>query len=472
MSGGSTVGSSLTGDQKGLISEITRQIRGEPSKTPNSPLAQGAPQYQGPLLGKLPKGMDDLAAVSHQISPTMNLQASMNALQPSLQGQSAYNFKNLTPGSPLSMPTYGATGALAPQQSGYNYNPQQVSSNYNYQPGQVKSDLDNANFTQNYFNSAVKAPLLNTYNTDIAPKISDAAASAGSTFSTRTTVAKQKALSDLQTQMAAQLSTAARQDNIEKSQQDLAAQQFNVNAGMQNAQFGSGQNLQAQQLNQAAGLNNAQFGAGQNLAYAGLNSQNQLALDAQNSSNMLNSANINNQQRLQYDTLNTNANINLGENARANQMQSAMLAQEVGAQPYNNALAGQQLLAPLQNYNNANAQAQYSQWSNAQAYNNPWLKLAMGVSGLNPQSYVQQNPTAFQTAGQALGLGAAGMSLASAAGIGGGGAALALPSAFGAAGAAGMTGAEMGLAGTAGAAGAAAGGADIFSMLAPLLLAF
>lgn len=276
------------------------------------------------------------------------------------------------------MPTLGATGSLAPQQSSYNYN-----------PAQVKSTLDNSKFTQDYFNQGVKAPLLRTFDQDIAPRISDAAASAGSTFSTRTQVSKQKALGDLQTQMASQLSGAVRQDQIEKSQQDLSAQQFNVNSGMQNAQFG----------------------AGQNLDYAKMNSVNQQFLNSLNSQNTLQATNLNNQNRLAYDSLNTNTNVQLGENTRQNQLQAATEAGQLNQAPYQTALMGEQLLNPLQSYNNANAQNQYSQWLNSQPYNNPYLKLAMGVAGLNPNTVVSQNPTAMQQALQGLGIAGAGASL-------------------------------------------------------------
>lgn len=347
----------------------------------------------------------------------------MNAISPALSGQKAYNFQNLNPSQALQMPTYGSTGALAPQQSTYNYQPQQVQSNYNYNPAQVKSTLDNSQFTQDYFNQGIKAPLLRTYDQSIAPRINDVAASNGSTFSTRTQVAKQQALGDLQTQMSAQLSNAVRQDQIEKSQQDLSAQQFNTQTGIQNAQFGSAQNFQAQGLNQAAGLNSAQFGAGQNLDYAKMNSANQQMLDQLNSQNRLQATGLNNQNRLAYDSLNTNTNVQLGENARQNQMQAATMAQQFNQAPYQTALMGEQLLNPLQSYNNANAQNQYAQWQMQQPYNSPYIGLALQAAGLNPNTIAKANPTAMQQALQGLGIAGAGASLLGGLGTGGAGAA-------------------------------------------------
>lgn len=315
----------------------------------------------------------------------------MNALQPSLQGQSAYNFKPLSGPGALNVQNYGATGGLSPQSSTYNYN-----------PAQVKSTLDNSQFTQDYFNKGISAPLLRTFDQSIAPRINDAAASAGNTFSTRTQFSKQQALGDLQTQMAAQLSSAVRQDQIEKSQQDLNAQQFNVNSGMQNAQFG----------------------AGQNLDYSKLNSANTQFLDQLNSQNQLQAGALNNQTRLAYDTLNTNTGVQLGENARQNQLQAALAAQGLTQGVYQNALMGEQLAQPLQQYRQQGVQDAYAQWQNAQPYNNPWIKLGLGVAGLNPDTIATQNPTGFQQAGQALGLLGAGSSFLNSGALGSFGGAL------------------------------------------------
>ncbi len=460
----------------------------------------------------------------------------MNAISPALSGTPAYNFKNLTPNAPLNMPTVGATGGLAQQQSQYNYNPQQVKSaynytpnqvsgaygynpsqvqsNYSYAPAQVKSTLDNSKFTQDYFDKGIKAPLLRTYDQSIAPRIEDAAASAGSTFSTRTQQTKQRALGDLQTQMAAQLTGAVRQDELQRAAENLQAQQFNVGTGVQNAQFGSGQNFQAQQLNQAAGLQNAQFGAnfgqnaqqlnqaaglqsaqfgaGQNLTaqqlnqsaglqnaqfgagqqtdYAKINAANAQFLNSLNSQNRLQQQSLNNQNKLSYDTLNTQTNVGLGENARANQMQAATQAMQFNQAPYQTALMGEQLLNPLQSYNNAAAQNAYTQWQNQQPYNSPYTQLALQIAGVNSQPYIQQNPTAMQQALQGIGIAGAGASLLG--GLGGAGAGVGFGSAGTAALGEGVAGATLaGSGGLLGGVGSALGGAGsgLWGLLAALV---
>lgn len=72
--------------------------------------------------------------------------------------------------------------------------------------------------TASYFQSAVTDPMLRTFDEEIAPRINDAFAGQGGTFSTRRGLAHRRALEGLQTDLASQLGQA------QLSNQQLAAQ--------------------------------------------------------------------------------------------------------------------------------------------------------------------------------------------------------------------------------------------------------
>lgn len=406
--------------------------------------------------------------------------------QPNLQQNQQYQFGNVQGPGQVSYDQFKPTGALGQQQS-----------TYNYVPGQVKSTLDNTNFTNDYFNKGIKNPLLAAYTNDIAPKLTDAGAGTGSTFSTRTQVAKQKALSDLQTQMAAQLSSAVRQDNIERSQQDLQAGEFNVNSGLNNAQFRSGQDLQYAGLNSqnqlalnqqnaglmtdAAHLNsaNSQYFAGLNsqreLAGADLNSQNVNTMNALrsqnalgfgqlNSDNALKAYGLNSQNKYNYDTFNTNTSMALGENALNRRLQAAALQGQSAMLPFQELQAQQELLNPLQSQRNAGVAASYNEFQRTSLENSPWLKYGLSLAGLNPNTIVQQQPNYLSAGLAGAGIGASLLgsgAAASSTGLFGAGSALGGLGALG--------GATTGAVGAGAAAGGGAGLGSIGLALAALL---
>lgn len=306
----------------------------------------------------------------------------------------------------------------------FNFNPVQANGDlasskntYNFKPGEVKSTMDNSKFTQDYFDKSVMAPLLRQYDTAIAPRISDAAASGGNTFSTRTQFARQNALQDLQTQATAQLASAARQDAIERSQQDLTAQQFNVGTATQNAQFGAGQQLSYDTMNKQAALNlaglntNAALQAGgmnqqAAQAAAALNSQNQLAtnqLNAQdllqafglnsqnalnfgtlNSNNALQAAQTNNQNRQFYNQLNTQTQMGLAESAANRQLQAAGLQQQSLNDQMTRMFQAGNLGMQLQSVDDQNRQIMLNNYMRQAPENNPWLKMMFNFIGQDP----------------------------------------------------------------------------------------
>lgn len=242
---------------------------------------------------------------------------------------------------------------------------------YKFQPTAVKSDLDNTNFTNDYFNKSVMAPLLRQFDTSISPRINDAAASTGSTFSTRTQVAKSQALQDLNTQATAQLASAARQDNIEKSQQDLAAQQFNVDQAQQTAQYGAG--LQGQ-LDTTS--------AQQNTARGAANQANKLA----------------------YDTLNTNTQVGLSEAAANRQLQGVQLQQDVLNAPLNRMTAESGIASQIQQVKQQAVDRTNAEAQRMMPENNPYIKLMMAFLNRDPNAIA--GPSSASQIGSAVGTGA------------------------------------------------------------------
>lgn len=424
MAGGTTTKSGLTVDQKRQIRIMSDMLNGVDANGAKHGLgygmySQGATPYSGPLVGDLHPGYEKTAAQGMGIDPLAAQKSITQAISPLLNGQKAIDFKNLQAPTPLQM---GQVNAPQLQQNPtYNFGAMSGNGNqqstYNYVPGQVKSNLDNSQFTQDYFNQGIKDPLLAAYQNDIAPKLTDAGAGTGSTFSTRTQVAKQKALSDLQTQMAAQLSGAVRQDNIERSQQDLQAGEFNVNSGLNNAQFKSGQDLQYAQLNNQnsqyySGLNSSRELAGADLNSQNLNtsnalkSQNALNFGQLNSDNALKSFGLNSQNKYNYDTFNTNTSMALGENALNRRLQAAALQGQSAMLPFQELQAQQQLLNPLQSQRNAGTAASYQEFQRTALENSPWLKYGLSIAGLNPNTIVQQQPNYLSAGLAGAGIGA------------------------------------------------------------------
>jgi hypothetical protein len=326
---------------------------------------------------------------SQGLNPSQGVAEQLAALQNALSGKKAFDFKPLQGPSQLNlnnlaaMPNLkldkaNAPGALNMQQYGaapkvnaerikpdlsYKYDPfkaqnvntgvGQATNKYNYQPGSVKSTLDNANNTQKYFEKGVMNPLLRQFDQAIAPRIADTAASLGNTFSTRTQVARQNALEGLQGTAAAELSRAVREDEIERSQQNLNAQQFNVGTQTQNAQFGgelqqgydlanmqralqiAGMNQQGQQFqhsantagafNQSQLLNNLIMQSGQlnnqnNFQAAGINNQAQQFAQNLNSQNALQQYGLNSQNALNFADLNQRGQLGAFNANVANQL--------------------------------------------------------------------------------------------------------------------------------------------------------
>lgn len=391
MSGGGTkVSSGLTQDQKHMLSMLSgmiqeKDLNGLKHGMGYGLLDNGPTAYKGPLTSDLLPQYSELARVATKQSPWAGYQEGMNAIKPFLGGQQSMNFQSLLP--PSTFNPKAVTAPNANYQFGAMQGPPTRNSTYDYNPSQVKTTLDNSKFTQDYFNQGVKAPLLRAYDQEIAPRIADtAAASGGGTFSTRTNIARQKALGDLNTQMSAQLSSAVRQDEIERSQQNLASQQFNVQSGMANAQFGAGQDLQYAGLNNEAILQMNQLNSGRELAGANLNSQNALNFGSLNSQNAFNAASLNNSAKQNYDFFNTQTKVGLAENAANRRLSSASLVQDISSQPYKNAAQGMQLLAPLQNWREQNVAANYNEFMRTLPENSPWIKLALGIAGQDPNA--------------------------------------------------------------------------------------
>lgn len=423
--GGSTVQTGLLSDQKDMINMVRDMIVQKDRNGPGKGMGYGLldkPSAAYDWHKMVPNLLPEYGQTVHNAmnyDPQAGMKKGMTALSPALNGAEALTsnqYLKQAPGQLNMSQIQGPTPLKLNDLSSTSLNPQK--STYNYSPDQVHSTLDNANFTRDYFNLAVKDPLMSTFKEEIAPQINDAAASQGSTFSSRTTNARQKALSGLTGQMSAQLATAAREDNIERSRQQLDAQQFNVNAG----------------------LNNAQFGAGQDLSYAGLNAQNALglgqlntqrALGAQelnnnamynfanlNSQNTLGAKQLNNQSQLAYDSMNAQNRIGVAENAMSRQVQGAAMMPQMSRSVYDNALLQQQTLDPLQQNRTKAAQAQFSEFLRQQPENSPWLSVAMSLAGLDPNAIATKNITALDWMGASGGAaGGAGAMIGALAGI-------------------------------------------------------
>jgi hypothetical protein len=213
--------------------------------------------------------------------------------------------------------------------------------------------------------------------------------------------------------MAAQLATAAREDNIERSRQQLDASQFNVNAGLNNAQFGAGQDLAYAGLNANNALSLGQLNTQRALGAQELNNNAAFNFAGLNSQNTLQSQQLNNQNRLAYDTLNTGNKIQLTEGAANRQVQAAGLMPGLQRSAYDSMLMQQQLMDPLQQNRQKAAQAEYSEFLRTLPENSPWLSTAMALAGLDPNAIATKNITALDWMGAAGGAaGGAGMGLA------------------------------------------------------------
>ena len=95
----------------------------------------------------------------------------------------------------------------------------------------------------------------------------------------------------------------------------------------------------------------------------------------------------------------------LAEQAQANQVTGVGLANQQALLPYGQAQAISSALQPIQQQAQAQDQAAYASWLQAQPQNNPYYQLALSYMGI-PQESLSQNPNyAMQVAGQAAGLG-------------------------------------------------------------------
>jgi hypothetical protein len=397
MSGNSTVTSGLSRSQKDIDSLLENYILGRPSpETKKIPigtkthpayapadfglLSKGATPLQGQAIGTKthPAYSDPVNAPSPifdmlqkqltNFNPNAGVPTQIDQLQSALSGKPSMNF------SPLS-----------PEQG---VGPTNLSSSYNYSPTAVKSTLDNTNFTNDYFNKSVMTPLLRQYDTSISPRIADAAAANGNTFSSRTNVARQNALQDLNTQATAQLASAARQDNIERSQQDLAAAEYNQGQQQQSSQFGA--SLKSQLDTSAAQLNNQ----------AGI---------------------ANMQNRLGYDTLNTNTAAQLSENAANRKLQAVGMEGDVLNEPLNRAASIAQTGASVQQVKQQAIDRTNQEKMRLMPENNPYIKLMMAFLNRDPNAIVQ--PGALAGVNSGITTAANGMQLASMLGGSGAGAA-------------------------------------------------
>lgn len=156
--------SSLSPQQSGVNQQLSGLFR-------NS-IPSGATPYPGPLTAPLSQGL-------------MGIQSYLN--------------------NPSTLA--GLTGPSASQQSALN----------TLISGKPSFDLS-PGVTNQYFNDAVAAPLLQTYDRQIAPRLNQQFANLGATFTSNRVQQQQRQLSDLQSNLATQRGTLAYQD------QSLAAQ--------------------------------------------------------------------------------------------------------------------------------------------------------------------------------------------------------------------------------------------------------
>jgi hypothetical protein len=404
--GGSQVQTGLLSDQKDMINIVRDMLVGKDRNGDKKGLGYGlldkgaTPYDYRKMVPDLLPQYGQTVHDAFNYEPQAGMKKGMTALAPSMDGKEALASSQYLKNAPGKLQMSQIQGPQPLKLNDLNSPAlNQQSSTYNYQPDKVNSTLDNANFTRDYFNLAVKDPLMSTYREEIAPQINDAAASQGSTFSSRSTYAKQKALSGLTGQMSAQLATAAREDNIERSRQQLDAQQFNVNAGLNNAQFGSAQDLAYAGLNSQNALALGQLNTDRSLGAAQLNSQNMYNFANLNSQNTLASHDMNIRNQLGYDQMNSQNRIGVAENAMNRQIQAGALMPQMSRSVYDNALLQQQVLDPLQANRSKAAQAQYSEFLRSSPENSPWLSTAMALAGLDPNAIATKNITALDWMG-------------------------------------------------------------------------
>lgn len=276
------------------------------------------------------------------------------ALQPSLAGGlGGYNFQ-------------AQNAAQASQQ--FAQPGQQVNA-----PGQVHSGLTDA-YTQNYFQQGIAAPMMRNYQQNIAPKINEGFAGQGASWNTRRGYAHEQALTDMNTQMGAQLSAAENQNNQLFQQQEMQGGLAHNDQLMQAGQFNSGQQQQANLFNAQQGNALGQFNAG---------AQNQMT-------------EFNDQQRQRQ--------VALQQNANAQQMQASGMAQQYADAPFRRLGQQQALISPYQQLDQQLLNNRYQQWQNVQPYNNPYMKDMMGFVGTPmSNSNFTQNASPLNIAGQAFG---------------------------------------------------------------------
>lgn len=276
------------------------------------------------------------------------------ALQPSLQGGlGGYNFQ--------------ATPAAQAQQQMAQAGPQVNA------PGQVHSGLTDA-YTQNYFQQGIAAPMMRNYQQNIAPKINEGFAGQGASWNSRRGYAHEQALTDMNTQMGAQLSAAENQNNQLFQQQEMQGGLAHNDQVLQASQFNSGQQQQASMFNSQQGNALNQYNAG---------AQNQMT-------------EFNDQQRQRQ--------VALQQNANSQQMQASGMAQQYADAPFRRLGQQQALISPYQQLDQQLLNNRYQQWQNIQPYNNPYMKDMMSFVGTPmSNSNFTQNASPLNIAGQAFG---------------------------------------------------------------------
>lgn len=305
-------GSSLTGSQQDIASQIAHFL--------NNQVGTQVPSYTGQLVAPLNKAQNNLAGQYAAVNPTQTNQQSTQALQPALQGQAAMSYQN-----------------VQPQQFA---NQQAIQS----------SDLLSQQGTQNYFQQGVMNPLMNAYQTQVAPQIAESFAGGGGSFNSRAGYAQQQALQQLDTQALGQQATAVNSNAQLQAQQQLTAQQATASNNQ------ATNSLNSSNYNTANQMNNQ-------MNYA-------LSTDAMN-------------RQLQASTAN--------ESNQAQQISNM-----------NNTLAGASQYQQQQQNVDTSA---YQQYLLQQPYNNPYLTTALNFTGQSQQNATSYTPWTSQAIGGLLGQG-------------------------------------------------------------------
>jgi hypothetical protein len=444
-------------------------------------ISDGATPYNGQLAADLTPALDNISKQLKNFDWQWGNDQAAQALKKSMRGDSSYKLSQLDssmqqmgPMDKLNAPLMSALqNYIAPSMKGVkDYNaptystPDKLNSTYGYNPAKTSTYL-NKQYTQDYFQKSVVDPAMRNFDKNIDPRLRDSFAASGAGFSSRRDYARSQALADTNVGMNAQLADAVRQDEQLRANLDLNAQQFNVNAGMQNASIGaddkyraalanSQNQLSTNQLNSQNILNTNQLNSSNALQSQMANLQSQLGTNTLNSQNQLQVGVNNLQSRLQTNSLNSQNQLaqfqansgmqlaydqlkaQLTDSAAARQIQGVGMQQQM----INNNLArmaqGVQIGAPQQELRNQLVSNSYADAQRMAKENNPYVQMMYNYIGqphLTGLPY--QSPTWVQkfqnisngvntgmTFGKGMGGGGGGMG-------GGGGAAGAAMSQFG-----------------------------------------